>query len=339
MAKNETTVWVVRGGRQGEADELFLKGNDIALGWWEMGDAGKLPSTKEAFKKAYVEAYPNAKPGMIPNGVGQIFRFIHEMKIGDLVVYPSKIDRKIHIGTVTGPYKYSKVGLVTAPQRRPVKWLNHLSRTKFSQGALYEIGGALTFFQVKSYADEFRKAAAGSIEEVPVDLDTSTAQVVQFTADSTRDFIVKRLAKDLKGLPFEEFIAHLLGAMGYRTKLQPEGKQGGVDILAYKDELGLQPPIVKVQVKCKEDSDVGDPEVAALFGRLAVGEFGLVINLGGFTNKAVQYARTKANLKLISGEDLVDLILEHYEKFDSRYKGLLPLKRVYVPEVIETPEI
>jgi restriction system protein len=37
-------------------------------------------------------------------------------------------------------------------------------------------------------------------------------------------------------------------------------------------------------------------------------------------------------LRLISGDELVELILHHYEKFDSRYKGLLPLKRVYVPD-------
>ena len=31
-------------------------------------------------------------------------------------------------------------------------------------------------------------------------------------------------------------------------------------------------------------------------------------------------------------------MLQHYEQFDSRYKGLLPLKRVYVPEAIEEAE-
>jgi restriction system protein len=31
---------------------------------------------------------------------------------------------------------------------------------------------------------------------------------------------------------------------------------------------------------------------------------------------------------------LVALILAHYEDLDSRYKGILPLKRVYVPEAI-----
>jgi restriction system protein len=35
------------------------------------------------------------------------------------------------------------------------------------------------------------------------------------------------------------------------------------------------------------------------------------------------------------GEELGDLIVKHYEQFDSRYKVILPLKRVYVPEPIE----
>ena len=42
----------------------------------------------------------------------------------------------------------------------------------------------------------------------------------------------------------------------------------------------------------------------------------------------------KSNLRLIDGDALVDLILAHYEAFDSRYKGTLPLKRVYVPEAV-----
>jgi len=32
------------------------------------------------------------------------------------------------------------------------------------------------------------------------------------------------------------------------------------------------------------------------------------------------------------------MILHHYEQFDSKYKGLLPLKRVYVPEPLEEAE-
>jgi restriction system protein len=43
-------------------------------------------------------------------------------------------------------------------------------------------------------------------------------------------------------------------------------------------------------------------------------------------------------LRLIDGTELVELALKHYEQFDSRYKGLLPLKRVFVPEPVEDDE-
>ena len=34
----------------------------------------------------------------------------------------------------------------------------------------------------------------------------------------------------------------------------------------------------------------------------------------------------------------VVFVFQHYDQFDSRYKGLLPLKRVYVPEPLEETE-
>jgi restriction system protein len=43
-------------------------------------------------------------------------------------------------------------------------------------------------------------------------------------------------------------------------------------------------------------------------------------------------------LRLIDGEALVELILEHYVALDSRYKAVIPMKRVYVPEPIEEAE-
>jgi restriction system protein len=119
--------------------------------------------------------------------------------------------------------------------------------------------------------------------------------------------------------------------MGYRTRVSPEGTDGGIDIVAHRDELGFEPPIVKVQVKSTEGK-VGDPEVSALYGKVGSSEFGLVVTLGYFTPQAISFARNKSNLRLIDGDDLVELILEHYEKLDSKYKAMVPLKRVYIPE-------
>ena len=47
---------------------------------------------------------------------------------------------------------------------------------------------------------------------------------------------------------------------------------------------------------------------------------------------------TVHNDTLIDGDELVSLIVQHYEQFDAKYKGMMPLKRVYVPEPLEEAE-
>jgi restriction system protein len=91
------------------------------------------------------------------------------------------------------------------------------------------------------------------------------------------------------------------------------------------------PPIVKVQVK-SGDGSIGRPKVQELFGTLGQGEYGLFISLGGFASQAKDFAKTRSTLRLIDGPALVELILEHYEELQPRYKALIPLKRVYIPQ-------
>jgi restriction system protein len=63
--------------------------------------------------------------------------------------------------------------------------------------------------------------------------------------------------------------------MGYRTRVSPEGLDGGIDIVDHKDGLSFEPPIIKVQVKSSEGS-IGDPAVSALYGKVGNSEFGLL---------------------------------------------------------------
>jgi restriction system protein len=337
MAVKTQTVWGIHGGKFGDADTLFLSRNLIALGWRKIPDLSKLSDNREAFKAAVLEFYPEKKAGAIPVDAGQLYRFVHEIQVGDLVVYPSRKDRAAHIGRIDSAYYYSTDVEPGYPHRRNVKWLKVIPRTHFSQGALYEVGSAMSFFQVRNYADEFRTAVEGKVIPPPVDTDESVAFVAKEIDETTRDFILKRLAQEFKGHELAHFFAHLLGAMGYRTRVSPAGPDRGIDIVAHRDELGFEPPIIKVQVKSTEGS-VGDPVVSALYGKVAANEFGLLVTLGAFTNQALAFADGKSNLRLIDGEKLVDLVLQHYEQFDARYKGLLPLKRVFVPEPLEEGE-
>lgn len=330
MDYENRTLWGIHGGRTGDADSLFLKKKCVAIGWDEMPDLSTLGANRDAFKAEVAKQYPEAKKGAIPIYAGQLFRFVHEVQKGDLVAYPSKMDRKIHIGEIEGDYTHA-TRKAKYPHLRTVKWLKSLPRTKFSQGALYEIGSAMSLFQIKNYSSEFIATLSGIEISKRVEEDETVGMVASEIEETTQDFVLKTLAQELKGHPFEEFVAHLLNKMGYQTRLALEGPDGGVDIVASKDELGFEPPIIKVQVKSKEGS-IGNQDVSALYGNVDQNEFGLLFALGGFTNPAKNFARNKTNLRLIDGPELVRMVLNNYEQFDARYKGLIPLKRVYIPE-------
>ncbi len=160
--------------------------------------------------------------------------------------------------------------------------------------------------------------------------DVTVARVADDIEETTKDFILKQLARDLKGIPFESFVVHLLECMGYHARLT-RTNEPSVDIIAHKDHLGIEPPIIKVQVK-SGDGSISDRDVSALYGKLAQGEYGLFITLGDFTGEALRFERSKSNLRLINGDEVVQLIFDNYEKFDTRHKGLLPLRSVYIPE-------
>lgn len=190
-----------------------------------------------------------------------------------------------------------------------------------------------SLFQVKNYADEFAAALEGGVPSPGGKGDETVAPVAEDVAQNTRDFVLKTLAQELKGHPLSHFVAHLLGTMEYRARVSPEGPDGGIDIIAHRDELGFEPPIIKAQVKSSEGK-IGQPIVAALYGNVGSKEYGLLVTLGSFTAQAENFARNNSNLRLINGEELVDLVLAHYEQFDPQYKGVLPLKKIYIPQPV-----
>ena len=320
----EKRVW----GIHTKDDNLFLKENVIALGWQQIGDLSLIAPDREAFKEKYIAAYPDAKKGSIPTGVGMLFRFCHEVQIGDYIIYPSKIDRMINIGEVTGDYMYVPDASEYV-QQRSVKWLKHVPRMSFSQGALYEIGSAMSFFMVKNYADEFLaaldKGFAKNLSEG--EEDDTVGATADDIIESTKDFILKELSRQLKGYDLEQFVADLLQAMGYRTTVSPHGGDSGIDITAYKDEL---PPRILVQVK-SQDSDIKETTIQSLKGAMREGDYGLFVTLSNYTKKAQKYLENTPIIRGINGTELVDLILKYYDDLSEKYSRMIPLKMVYIP--------
>jgi len=332
--EKEKTFWGIHAGKTGDAESLFEKQSVIAIGWDEMKDLSPL-KTREDFKKKYAEIYHNVKPGAIPVNAGQLYRFVREMKIGDMVIFPLKRSPEIWLGRVKSEYKYDPGVEEGYPNLRSVEWLKKFPRTMFSQGALYEIGSAMSLFQVKNYADEFEAALEGRAVVAPTveEEDEAISNVAEDIERQSRDFVLKQIHQKLKGHGLAEFVEHLLNLMGYKTKLSKPGPDRGIDIMAHRDDLGVTPLAIIAQVKSGE-GEVNEATVSELSGKVTERDVGLFVSAGGFNKRARDFAFGKRNLRLIEGNDLVNLVYEYYPHLDAKYKGLIPLRRVYIPETL-----
>ena len=310
MELQEKRVW----GIHSMDDNLFLRKNVIAISWKELGDLTKIGESRAEFKQVYSNVYKDASKGSIATCAGMLFRFVHEVNEGDYIIFPSKIDRKINIGIVESDYYFDE-SEEEYPQQRKVKWVKHLPRTAFSQGALYEVGSALTFFMVKNYAEEYIAALNGEAATKVFDTDSGDDETVAATAEeiveSTKDYILKELSKNLKGFDLEDFVADLLRAMGYyNPAVSAHGGDSGVDIIVYKDEL---PPRILVQVK-SQDSDIKEQAIQALKGAMREGDYGLFVTLSSFTKNALKYLKNTPIIRGINGNELAELVLKYYDR-------------------------
>lgn len=316
-------------------DEDPIDGNFIAIGWDDLGDLSKLGANREAFKARYKDTYSDEKAGAIPVKAGVNFRFANEMAKGDYVLYPSKIDRNIYLGEIISDYYFKDEG--DYKHRRDVRWIRNSPRASFSQPALNEIGSAITLFKISNNFEEFIAYAQGeAFENALVDEidEESVAETAMVTEQETRDFITKRLYKRTPD-QFEEFVRDLLIAMGYFARTTKINSQrhgdGGVDIIASKDELGFEPPVMKVECKRQIDAKHSRPDVQKLIGTLEGNEVGLFITLGTFSTEARILERSKPNLRLIDGDTLANLTLAHYHNLNAKYNALIPLKQIFIP--------
>jgi len=130
---------------------------------------------------------------------------------------------------------------------------------------------------------------------------------------------------------FQDLVAALLRGMGYYTPfVAPKGKDGGVDIVAYRDPLGTESPRIQVQIKHR-GSTTSVQEVRQLMGLLQKeGNVGIFVSTGGFSPDARTVARSShVHVELIDLHRLIGLWQEFYPKLSDADKSLLPLRPIY----------
>lgn len=334
-------LWMVRAEREGLLYEEFRKNSVVAIGWSRIGNLNEIRSWDE-LRTAMSQAYPDFGNHKLGRTAGMLWRMKTEISEGDHVLTYDPARRTYLFGTVSGPYAYQPE-LITGedgewPHTRPVTWLEReIPRDALSAATRNSLGSLITLFKLPGRAlEEFLNYTSGNkvpLQELPQDTaqseDESGASIEDIEGRSLefiKDMIVQVAAEDM-----EHLVAGLMRALGYKTRVSPAGPDRGQDILASPDALGLEDPRVVVEVKHRKGT-IGAPEIRSFLGGRRPSDRGLYVSTGGFTKDARYEAdRATIPLRLMTIDELVDLIVTHYEKLDVETRALIPLKRVYWP--------
>lgn len=172
--------------------------------------------------------------------------------------------------------------------------------------------------------------------EVTEDQDVSDEgqQGQEATIHEIEQLAIESLKKQIRlknPYEFQELVAALLRGMGYYTPfVAPQGKDGGIDVIAYRDPLGTVSPRIKVQIKHR-DTSASVQEIRQLMGLLQKdGDVGMFVSSSGFTPDAKAAARgSHVHVELIDLDRFIGLWQEFYQKLTDEDKALLPLVPIY----------
>jgi len=336
---NTEKAWMVRAGRDAILADQFEEKKLVAIGFDLGTDISKIKGRDE-LKQMLRDKHPHAPPLAIALHAGQLWRISREIKKGDYLLTYLPVGREYLIGRVSGDYQFDPQAISqdddSYPQVRRVESWERIERSQLSQAARNTLGATQALFEVTKLLPELQEVLAGrTIEETP-ELDESDDIAPLYDYETVKgqseELIGDMLAK-LDGYEFEGLVAALLRAMGYHVTQSAKGPDRGVDILAGPEPLHLEQPRIKVQVKKRESSTSSDT-IRSFIGILQNEDRGLFVSFSGYTKDAkLEAERSNRPISLLDRLTFTDLLLEHYEKLESEYQRMIPLKKVYLPTI------
>ncbi|MFD1362857.1 restriction endonuclease [Lentibacillus salinarum] len=327
-----TRWWMIRAGDNNELIPIWLEQGIASIGWPQLGNP-KDYSDKADLKGKADAVFSDENPRSRSSWVNQVWRFSHQIHKDDRVITYSKEKREYLIGTVQESHFFDRnTGDTKYPNHIRISWeRKRIPRDSLPQRAKNSLGSTLTVFRVDEWGDTFEQLLmdphAGEFVETKDDEQES---------DSIKDLegIAQGLIEDkidrLDPWEMERLTAGLLVAMGYYVEEPAKGPDGGVDVLASKDAFGFQKPIIKTQVKHRK-SKAESKEIQQLLGAHPMDSSCLFISTGGFTSNALTVAK-QYSVRVIDMEQLVKMLVDWYENMPSDIKGLMPLRKMYIPE-------
>lgn len=312
--------WMIRAGDDNELIPIWKEMSIASIGWPQLGDP-KQYRTKDEMSAKADDVFAESKPKSRSSWVNQVWRFSRGINKGDRVITYFK---ETHFYDKT-------VGNQAYPNNIEVNWEEvTVERDGLSQAAKNSLGSVLTVFRVDDWGSEIEKLLKNpSLSVVEPVNDDDEDEIVDDIVSRAKVMVQDKIDK-LDPWEIQELMGGLLQSMGYNAQVSPKGPDGGVDVLAYKDAFGFEKPIIKVQVKHRKSS-ASAPEVQQLLGANPIVANSLFVSTGGFTSQAKVVAKHN-EVRLVSLEELVNLVVKWYDNMPNDVRALLPLQKMYVPE-------
>lgn len=326
-------MWMVRAGEAAYLVEEFKKKNVVAIGWMELGNLTKKSINKNDLINLTKEKYPDAREGQIVMSASQFYKFIKDIKIDDYVLTYNPNDRKYLIAKVKSDWQYEKDFCGDYPNYRKVEWIGDIDRDKLSISTKNTLGAISTLFEIRNSAKQEILSLLTGKAQVIEDQEETEKKLDDLREDliSRSNEFIKDKIMTLDWEEMQELVAGILRAMGFKTKVSSKGADRGKDIIASPDGLGLENPRIFVEVKHRT-SQVDTKQIRSFIGALRQESKGLYISTGGFSKEAYYEAeRSIMPITLINADDLINLIRQNYDNFDSETKTLIPLTKIYWP--------
>ena len=322
-------MWMIR-SKGGRLASRWLEKSLVGIGW-DLGDADISALDREQVRECYAATHADESRGRVGSEAGQIWRFAHDFSQGTEIVTYDPATRLYHVGRVTGDCRPSNVDGMS--YERAVSWERSVPRDDLSKSAQNKLGGIQTIFRVhEGAAAELRGERAVLVAaETDEDEQADPSDATGVSADDGIELIKDRASK-LAWDAMEDLVAGLLRAMGYHARVTPRTGDGGRDVEASPDALGLREPRIAVEVKHRAGT-IGAPALRSFIGTLHARDCGLFVSTGGFTREAkMEAARANVPVRLLDLDELVHLYVEFYDRVDEQTCLILPLRCVWLPE-------
>ena len=322
-----TGIYCVR-AQNGKYTKDFLEGGYVAIGWFDESDLSSINSRdkiRERYQKYRSEDTSQYKIGQ---QVGQVARFLLEIKPNDFIITPDSDTEFVHYGILKNePYQYVKTPQDDCPykHRRSVEWVvDKIPRSAFSIPLQYTLRTPLTVFEIKHKSSFFE--AIGRSDLVP-------KNHVQ-TVEKNTELVLKRIL-ELDYTEFELLITSLLSALGFDAEHVGKSGDGGVDARGKLDLYNMAKVNLIVQAKRYDlKRKIDSKAVKALRQNIPFPSQGAFITTGDFQRKALEIATEPdyPRIGTINGYQLVDLLAEKWDFIDEDLRRKLGLKKGLILE-------